>query len=515
MQNSNCPYRVALYLRMRSIIIFFAVAVAAGAAVGQDADDLQTVIPRLHGQPAMVRNMAGQWEAAAIVYQDAEVELSVPASLLDGELAVNVVANAPLPLPWDGTGGYMVALYSFYKTSHGCVLDLQAAKRDRPEERAKCAGIRYQQRFLTINPQNHTVTEASYMFMGANGLAHLQQTWPQTTYPLDGPLVNAHVTMLRKAIVRLQPLVDRHAAANASALSDYHKMWEQSRQIARESTGQDDRRRTKTCHDIKNAQSGKMERWCQWDGPNQLQWQEPFTDEPMGDLAPTASSQETAGIEQKALAFYDRKDYSDAEPLLEQACAGGGFKACAFLGYMFQYQLSGARDYTRAATLYKKACDGGNAFACNGLGDMYRDKMGVEQDYTLAATLFSKACNAGDGNGCINLGYLYEHSLGVAQDYPRAASLYSKGCNAGLANGCNSLGIMFQSGSGVEKDPVHAAALFSSACDANSRAGCSDLGYSYLVGNGVEKDLGKAKLFLSKGCSLGDNWGCEQLHQLR
>ncbi|MGB7987639.1 MAG: hypothetical protein WCF54_20925, partial [Terracidiphilus sp.] len=186
-------------LRQRLIIILFALVIAACAAVGQDADDLRTIIPRLHGQPVMVRNMAGQWEAATIVYQDAEVELSVPASLLDGELAVNAIANAPLPLPWDGTGGYMVALYSFYKTSHGCVLDLQAAKRDRPEERAKCAGIRYQQRFLTINPQNRTVTEASYMFMGANGLAHLPSAWPRTTYPLDGPLVNAHVIMLRKA----------------------------------------------------------------------------------------------------------------------------------------------------------------------------------------------------------------------------------------------------------------------------------------------------------------------------
>ena len=94
--------------------------------------------------------------------------------------------------------------------------------------------------------------------MGANGLAHLPSAWHQTTYRLDGPLANAHVTMLRKAIARLQPLADRHAAANANTQSDYQKMWEQSRQIARESTGQDDRPRTKTCHDIKNAQSGKM-----------------------------------------------------------------------------------------------------------------------------------------------------------------------------------------------------------------------------------------------------------------
>jgi hypothetical protein len=69
-------------LRMRSIIILFILVIAAGAAVGQDADDLRTVIPRLHGQPEMVRNIAGQWEAAVIVYRDAEVELSVPAYLL-------------------------------------------------------------------------------------------------------------------------------------------------------------------------------------------------------------------------------------------------------------------------------------------------------------------------------------------------------------------------------------------------------------------------------------------------
>jgi hypothetical protein len=505
-------------LRLRSIIILFALVIAAGAAVGQDADDLQddlqTVIPRLHGQPKMVRNIAGQWESAVIVYQDAEVELSVPAYLLDGELAVDAIANAQLPLPWDGKGSYMVALYSFYKTSHGCVLDLQAAKHDSPENRTQCAGIRYQQRFLAIDPQNRTVIEARYMFMGANGLFHLPSAWPQTTYPLDGPLANAHVVMLRKAIASLQPLVDRNAAVNASWLKNYHKMWDQSRQIAHESAGQNDRPRTKTCHDTKNAQSGKMERWCQWDGPNQLQWQEPLTDKPTEDIDQTATSQETAGIEQKALALYNRKDYSDAGPLLDQACAGGGFTACAFLGYMYQNQLGGALDYARAATVYKKACEGGNAFACSQLGYMYQNKLGVEQDYPLAATLFSKACNAGSGNGCLNLGYLYQHSLGVAQDYPRAMSLYSQGCNAGMADGCNSMGVMFESGRGVVKDLSRAAALFSKACDANNPAGCSDLGHSYLVGNGVEKDLEKAKLFFSKGCSLGDKWGCEQVQKL-
>ena len=64
---------------MRSIMISFALVMAAGAAVGQDTDDMRAVIPRLHGQPAMIRNMAGKWDASATVYQDADLELSVPA----------------------------------------------------------------------------------------------------------------------------------------------------------------------------------------------------------------------------------------------------------------------------------------------------------------------------------------------------------------------------------------------------------------------------------------------------
>lgn len=503
--------RGAPKLRIRSIIIFFTLIIAVGSAVGQDADELRTVVPRLHGQPEMVRNMAGQWEAAEIVYQDADIELSVPVYLLDGELAVDALSSAPLPLPWDGSGGYMIALYSFYKTSHGCVLDLKAATHDSPENLANCPNIRYQQRFLMIDPQNHTVTELSYMFMGANGLAHLQSPWSKTIYPLDGPIINAHVTMLRKAIKRLQPFADRHAAANANVRDAYKKMREQAAQIAVESTGQkDDRPRTKICHDIKNAQSGKMERWCLWDGPNQMKWKEPLTDTPNGNLAQTASNQETAGTEQKALTFYNQKDYVNARPLLEQACTAGSFNACTFLGYMYQNNLGVAQDYASAVTLYKKGCDGGNSFACSQLGYMYQYKLGVGQDYPLAASLFTKACTAGSINDCLNLGYLYQHSLGVTQDYSRAVSLYTQGCNAGVASGCNSLGVMFESGSGVVKDLPRAVALYSKACDANDPDGCSDIGHCYLVGNGVEKDIGKAKLLFSKGCSLGSKWGCEQ-----
>src|SRR5258708_270494 len=63
---------------------------------------------------------------------------------------------------------------------------------------------------------------------------------------------------------------------------------------------------------VTTSRMPNLERWCQWDGPNQLQWQEPLTDKPMGDhLGQTTSSQKTADIEQKALAFYNRKDYSD------------------------------------------------------------------------------------------------------------------------------------------------------------------------------------------------------------
>jgi hypothetical protein len=233
MQDSDCPYSGAPYMRMRSIIILFALVIVARAAVGQDADDLRTVIPRLHGQPAMVRNMAGEWEAAVIVYQDANVELSVPFYLLDGELAVKAVANAPLPLPWDGNGGYEVVLYSFYKARPSCTLDVRTAGRDNT---LTCKDqVRYQQRILAIDPHKRTVTELHYVLIRADGEATLPLPWPEATYSLDGPSPNAHVAMLRAAIAKLQPLVNREVAANVRWLSAYHKQFEQAREIARES----------------------------------------------------------------------------------------------------------------------------------------------------------------------------------------------------------------------------------------------------------------------------------------
>jgi TPR repeat protein len=447
----------------------------------------------------------------------------VPGIPLDGELTVDAIANAPLPLPWDGKGSYMVALYSFYKNSHGCVLDLQAAKLDLPENRAKCAGIRYQQRFLAIDPQNRTVTEASYMFMGANGLAHLLSAWPRTTYPLDGPLVNAHVTMLRKAVARLQPLADRHAAANANTHSDYQKMWEQSRQIARESVTPpsqggsivqetpemrarmeqlEPHLQERAVRDQVDGQrwtcraSGSTKQECetQFPYPSTLPAAPPNGRIEMDNLAQAASSQETASIEQKAL--------------LDQACTGGNSEACDHLGSIYADGLGGGQDYLRAAALFVRACDEGDTNGCIDLGVLTRDGHGVTRDYSHAAALFTKSCDAGNVNGCERLGSMYDDGKGVSQDYTRAVSLYSKACGQGLADACSNLGNMYVQGRGVERDYPKSATLFTKACDAGSADGCSNLGVIYQNGWGVPQDQRQAFALYLKACDAGSALGC-------
>jgi serine/threonine-protein kinase len=177
--------------------------------------------------------------------------------------------------------------------------------------------------------------------------------------------------------------------------------------------------------------------------------------------------------------------------------------------------LYSQRRFSDAAPLFDKACSGGGWVACKDLGIMYRNGQGVTEDDQRAAGLFSKACDAGNALGCTDLGVLYANGKGVAEDDSRAASYYAKACNAGDALGCSNLGNSYWNGRGVSNDDVRAAALYSRACDAGNGAGCSSLGSCYLLGRGAAKDPDKARQLYIKGCGLGNQWGCDRLKELK
>jgi serine/threonine-protein kinase len=181
---------------------------------------------------------------------------------------------------------------------------------------------------------------------------------------------------------------------------------------------------------------------------------------------------------QQAIALYDQKRYAEAGPLLDQACASGGWEACKDLGIM------------------------------------YRDGRGVAEDDSRAAALFAKDCQADPPNGCNRLGVMVANGKGVARDDARAAALYATACNAGDAMGCSNLGNIYATGRGVTRDDAQAASLYLKACEAGDAPGCSNLGNSYRFGRGVEKDSAKARQFLDKGCKMGNQWGCDRLKEM-
>ncbi len=253
-------------------------------------------------------------------------------------------------------------------------------------------------------------------------------------------------------------------------------------------------------------------------------------------------------MEQRGIAFYNQKRYSEASPLLDQACSGGSGEACNDLGILYHSENGVVQDSHRAVELFSKSCDVGHARGCNNLGNNYSNGRGVKLDYSRAVTLYSKSCNMGEAIGCFNLGNMYDLGKGVAKDVSRAATLYaeacdggyapgctllgimyyfgdtgiakddnravtllSKACDGGEGGGCSTLGSMYDNGVGVIEDKSHAAALYKKGCDASSAIGCTALGLLYSTGDGVQQDSEKARQLVTKGCTLGDKTACDLL----
>jgi len=230
---------------------------------------------------------------------------------------------------------------------------------------------------------------------------------------------------------------------------------------------------------------------------------------------PSAQQPSIAEVEKQANALSSGGRYSEAAPLLDQACTGGSSEACRNLGSMYIQGTGVEKDASRGITLLTKACNAGNATSCGNLGVFYETGTGVTKDESRSAVLFSKSCDGGNAAGCYLLGHKYENGLGVARDVTRAAALFTKSCDAGFIDACSSLGGMYAQGIGVAHDNSRAAALFTKACEAGNSPGCGMLGISYLNGWGVDKDVEKARQLFSKSCTIGNQISCDQLKKIQ
>ena len=219
---------------------------------------------------------------------------------------------------------------------------------------------------------------------------------------------------------------------------------------------------------------------------------------------------------QKAEAFFNQKDYSQAEPLFDQACTAGYAEACNELGHMYRFNEYGvSQDYPKAAALLLKACNLGNGDGCTQLGELYSSGSGVTRDYATESEYYRKGCDEGSPRGCYMLGLNYQYGIGVEKDESKVAGLYTKSCDAGYADGCILLGGAYDRGLGVAQDYSKAAAAYGTACDAGLRegngGGCYFLGLEYRDGQGVQQDAGKARQLFNQACGVKDQRACSLL----
>jgi hypothetical protein len=164
---------------------------------------------------------------------------------------------------------------------------------------------------------------------------------------------------------------------------------------------------------------------------------------PAENPTPLARTPIVIEIDQQAIALWNQKRYSEAIPLLSQACKGRNANACYYLGVMFEFGQGVAQDFNRARNLYVDACNAGNQAACSNLSILmnYEPNSLLCKSTSLAFTVnqYRDSCNAGNGMSCDTLGHLYSYGCGVAMDTEKARQLYTKACTAGNQQGCGRL----------------------------------------------------------------------------
>lgn len=136
-------------------------------------------------------------------------------------------------------------------------------------------------------------------------------------------------------------------------------------------------------------------------------------------LAAQTSRPNALRVERQAKALFHQRRFSEARPLLDQACAAGSWDSCETLTTMYILGLGGlsrnspivGKPFSEAIPIFKRECANDEADACSHLGWMYKNGIGVPENWSLFFSYSSKACDWGDGFACFNVAV--EYAVGV------------------------------------------------------------------------------------------------------
>jgi TPR repeat protein len=112
---------------------------------------------------------------------------------------------------------------------------------------------------------------------------------------------------------------------------------------------------------------------------------------------------DAAALYQQAEGDDDRSDWTDAMPLLVQACSMDYAESCMTLGYRYDTGTGVMVDEKKAVELYEEACNGNSSNGCDHLGDHYLSGQGVDRNTDKAKEAYQKGCNLGLSAACDSL----------------------------------------------------------------------------------------------------------------
>lgn len=238
---------------------------------------------------------------------------------------------------------------------------------------------------------------------------------------------------------------------------------------------------------------------------------------PPGKAEPSLGDRLMSGLRKSAGSWLsgDQTCEGRMEECLEE-CGSGAGKACAKVGWSYQYGLGVPQDLNKAFAHHGKACDAGEAAGCCSLGWLHEHGHGTAEDYPKARQMYQKACDSGEEIGCYGLGWLYEKGRGGPLDLNKAKELFAKSCDGGEVSKCTNIALRFRLGekSGAPRDNAKARELFGKSCDGGVVKACISAGKMFSQEPGPHDpptDFAKARWYLIKACDGGLAEGCVEL----
>lgn len=216
----------------------------------------------------------------------------------------------------------------------------------------------------------------------------------------------------------------------------------------------------------------------------------------------------------KAIKYYNNKQYAKALPLFRQLADKGDATAQNFIGCMYDHGRGVEQNYSEAAKWFRKAAEQGDHIAQGNLGMMCEHGKGVDQNYSEAAKWYRKAADQGNVAASYFLAKLYHDGKGVNQDYSEAMKWYRKAANKGYSDAQVNIGYMYDNGHGVPQDYSEAVKWYRKAAEQGNLVALGNMGIMYEYGKGVSKDLDTAKEWYRKAAKKGNQAAKDALTRL-